>query len=252
MFRGAAFISGGLGVAAIALWTGPRWLVRPIEARAPGCVYSVPTREPVVALTIDDGPAAETHAILRVLREHDAHATFFLISSHVFGRETVVREIVAEGHELGNHMTRDEPSVRLEPEAFDADVKAAGTVVERFAPVRWLRPGAGWYNARMVETIERAGYHCALGSVYPLDAQLPSSPLATAYIEANVRPGAVIVLHDGGARGQRTAKTLGRVLPALRARGYRVVSLSELARFGETAMESPRGRILHATRGLAR
>jgi peptidoglycan/xylan/chitin deacetylase (PgdA/CDA1 family) len=84
----------------------------------------------------------------------------------------------------------------------------------------------------MIGAIERAGYRCALGSIYPFDAQLPSSRLASAFILANARPGAVIVLHDGGARGRRTVATLERVLPELRRRGLRVVSLSELDQLG--------------------
>jgi len=225
IFWSAALISSS---AALALWTGPRWLIDPISARAPGCMYRVPTRERVVALTIDDGPSVETPSILRLLRENDARATFFLISSRVRGLEDTVREIVAQGHELGNHMTKDEPSIRLEPAAFEADVAEAGAVIGQFAPVRWLRPGAGWYTPRMVKTVERAGYRCALGSVYPLDAQIPWPAFAGSYILGNVRPGAVIVLHDGGPRARRTVRTLDRVLPELHARGYRVVSLSEL------------------------
>jgi peptidoglycan/xylan/chitin deacetylase (PgdA/CDA1 family) len=77
--------------------------------------------------------------------------------------------------------------------------------------------------------MSRKGYECALGSVYPYDATIPSSAFAARYILRNVRPGAVIVLHDGGARGRRSARTLRTVLPALSSRGYRVVALSELA-----------------------
>jgi len=223
------------GLAALVIWTGPRWLVAQIAKRAPGCLYAIHTPERAVALTIDDGPATETGEILRVLRENDARATFFLISSRVAGREATVIEILGQGHEIGHHMTRDEPSIRLSPEAFDAAVAEAGTVLSRFAPVRWLRPGSGWYTRRMVATVERAGYWCALGSIYPFDAQLPSSTFASAFILANIRPGAVIVLHDGVARGRRTAKTLQRVLPALRTRGYRVVTLSTLAGLGTDA-----------------
>jgi peptidoglycan/xylan/chitin deacetylase (PgdA/CDA1 family) len=65
--------------------------------------------------------------------------------------------------------------------------------------------------------------------VYPLDPHVPSSAFASAYVLSNVHPGAVVVLHDRGARGRRTAETLRRVLPALRHRGYRVTTLSELA-----------------------
>ena len=230
MIWGAVFTASVVVITVLAVWTAPLWLVSPLATRAPGCIFTMPTRQRAVALTIDDGPAAETPAILRALHTNDAHATFFLISTHVPGREAIVDTIVAAGHELGNHMTRDEPSIRLSPAAFDSGVYEAGTVIQRFAPVRWLRPGSGWFTRRMVAAIERAGYRCALGSIYPFGAQLPSSRLASAFILANVRPGAIIVLHDGGARGRRTAKTLQRVLPALRERGYRVVSLSELAR----------------------
>lgn len=225
--------AGAAAAAAAALWTAPRWLVPRLAARSPGCLYAVRTRERAVALTLDDGPdPASTPEILAVLRAHGARATFFLISGRVPGGEALVSAIVAERHELGNHLTRDEPSIRLAPAAFEAAVREAGAALGRFAPVRWLRPGSGWYDAAMLATIERAGYRCALGSVYPLDPHVPSSRFAAAYVLSNVRPGAVIVLHDVGARGRRTAETLRRVLPVLGARGYRVVTLSELERLG--------------------
>jgi peptidoglycan-N-acetylglucosamine deacetylase len=93
----------------------------------------------------------------------------------------------------------------------------------------WARPGSGWYSQTMIEAMQRHGYRCALGSVYPFDATIPSVAWATRYILRNAKPGAIVVLHDGGSRGQRTARILGEVLPELRRRGYRVVSLSELA-----------------------
>lgn len=223
---------GSVLAVAVVVWTAPRWLVSSIARAAPGCLYMVRTNERAVALTIDDGPSTHTAELLRVLREHGVRATFFLISSNVAGREGVVNAIVSEGHELGNHMTRDEPSIRLTAEEFGRSMREAGEVVGRFGPVRWLRPGGGWYTATMIGAIERAGYRCALGSIYPFDAQIPSSRLASAFILANARPGAVIVLHDGGARGRRTVATLERVLPELRRRGLRVVSLSELDQLG--------------------
>ena len=213
----------------VALWTAPRWLVSHIAARSPGCLYAVPTNERVVALTLDDGPdPAHTPEILALLGAHDARATFFLISERVAGREALVSSIVAQGHELGNHLTRDEQSAQLSAEQFEAAAREAGAVLARFAPVRWLRPGSGFYSDSMLATMQRLGYRCALGSVYPYDPHVPSPRFASAYVLANLRPGAVIVLHEGGARGRRTAETLRRVLPVLRARGYRVVTLSEL------------------------
>jgi peptidoglycan-N-acetylglucosamine deacetylase len=221
---------GALVFLAIGLWTAPRWLVARIAARSPRCLYLVPTRQRAVALTIDDGPdPAHTRDILDVLRVHDARATLFLISSRVAGNEALVAAAVAEGHELGNHLTRDEPSNRLRPDAFAAAIREADRVLGRFGTVRWLRPASGWYTDVMLDTIEHEGHRCALGSIYPYDAHQPSARLSAAYVLSNVRPGAVIVLHDGGSRGRRTVEVLRRVLPVLRARGYSVISLSELA-----------------------
>jgi peptidoglycan/xylan/chitin deacetylase (PgdA/CDA1 family) len=107
-------------------------------------------------------------------------------------------------------------------------------VLSGFGPVLWLRPGSAWYNDAMLDAIEREGYRCVLGSVYPYDPYVPIVRLTSAYILANTRPGSVIVLHEGGARGARTVEVLGRVLPALHKRGYRVVTLSELATVGYT------------------
>jgi peptidoglycan/xylan/chitin deacetylase (PgdA/CDA1 family) len=226
-----AFAIAIVAVLGFALWTAPRWLVPRIAAFSPGCLYSVRTTERVVAFTFDDGPdSAHTDEILDVLKANDAHATFFFVSSHVPGNEALLTRLVAQGQEIGNHLTRVEPSIRLSPEAFDAAVREAGASLSRFGAVRWLRPGSTWYNARMLGTIQRAGYRCALGSVYPYDPQLRSAPIASAYILANVQPGAIIVLHERDARGPRTVTTLKRVLPVLRSRGYRIVTLSELAR----------------------
>lgn len=227
--RWLAATAGCLAVFGGALWTAPRWFVPRLAARSPRCFYAAPVRDRSVALTFDDGPdAASTPAILRLLRAHDARATFFPIAGRIQGRESLLVALVDQGHELGNHLTRDEPSILLTPEAFAVAVRQAGAILQPFGPVRWLRPGSGWYNAAMLDIIERAGYRCALGSVYPYDAHVPSVRFAAAYIVANTRPGAVIILHDGGSRGRRTVQVLRRVLPVLGARGYRVITLSAL------------------------
>lgn len=227
--RWLAATAGSLAALGAALWTAPRWFVPRLASRSARCLYCVRTVERAVALTFDDGPhPASTPAILRLLQAHDAHATFFEIADRIPGRESLLAALVDQGHELGNHLARDEPAILLMPEAFAIAVRQTGEVLRRFGPVRWLRPGSGWYNPAMLDIIEREGYRCALGSVYPYDAHVPSVRFAAAYILANARPGAVIVLHEGGSRGRRTVEVLRLVLPVLSARGFRVLTLSEL------------------------
>jgi peptidoglycan-N-acetylglucosamine deacetylase len=225
---------GALGIAVLgagALLAGlPYWFLDWLAARHGGCLYRVRLQAPVVALTLDDGPdPATTPLIMAELQRHGARATFFLIAERVHGHERLVQQMVTGGHELGNHFTQDRPSIRLSAGEFVRDLEEAHRVLASYGRVRWARPGSGWYSPTMIEAMARHGYRCALGSVYPYDATLPSAAFASWHILRNVRPGAILVLHDGGERGRRTTRVLRTVLPELRRRGFRVVTLSELA-----------------------
>lgn len=184
-----------------------------------------------MALTIDDGPdPATTPMLLDVLERNGAHATFFIITERVPGNEGLLRRMLNEHHELGNHLLRDEPSIRLSPEQFERQLVESHELLSGFSAMRWFRPGSGKYDARMLATLQKHGYTCALGSVYPFDPQIPWSWFSTRFILSNAQPGSIIILHDWGSKGGRTAKTLSKVLPALRERGFRIVTLSELER----------------------
>jgi peptidoglycan/xylan/chitin deacetylase (PgdA/CDA1 family) len=204
----------------------------------PDVVYDVDTAASAVALTIDDGPDSEwTPRILDLLYEHDAHATFFLIGDHIEGHEALVESIVAHGHELGNHMTADEVSLSLPPEEFERQLVEADALLARWHKPRWVRPGSGWYDETMLEIARRHGYKVALGSVYPLDAQIAWPAFASWFVLQGVGPGSVIVLHNGGERGERTWQTLQKVLPELRKRELDVLTLSALVARAERAGE---------------
>jgi len=217
--------------AIVALLTSciPAPVVEGIAAGNPGCLYSVPRSDKVVALTLDDGPdSATTPGLLKILAENNARATFFLISGNLPGNDTLVDRLVREGHEIGNHFSKNEASIALSPREFVRSFLAADSALRKFAPVRWVRPGSGHYNKRMIGTFREHGYYCALGSVYPFDPQIPFPSYAFWLVRRSVRPGSIIILHDGGYKGRNTIKTLQAVLPDLARRGYRVVTLSEL------------------------
>lgn len=221
-------VVAALGALALLLHQ-PNWLVAQLARHSPRVLYFVDTEEPVIALTIDDGPDPRTTPrLLDLLARHDARATFFLISDRVGPHEDLVASIVDAGHEIGNHLTKDEPSISMAPAEFEASLMEADSVLSRFAPPRFARPGSGWYSDTLLAILEAHGYRCALGSIYPYDATIPSSEFSAALILRKARPGSIIILHDGGARGERTLDALKIVLPELNRRGLRVVSLSQL------------------------
>ncbi|MBD3288019.1 polysaccharide deacetylase family protein [candidate division KSB1 bacterium] len=200
-----------------------------ISKSFPGAVYYVNTNEKLLALTIDDGPdSITTPAILETLEKYNARATFFLISSYIENNSEIVTRIAEQGHEIGNHMTHDEPSHKLSKAKFIRKFNEADSIFSQYAKVRWFRPGSGFYNEWMIEYIESRGYRCALGSVYPVDTITRSSSFSSFYISMTVRPGSIIILHDRGARGALTVETLHTILPILKNRGYEFVTLSEL------------------------
>ena len=226
----AVFIGYG-----VTLWLKPEWLISHLRKQSPDVLYSVDTEKKVVALTIDDGPdSCGSPRILDILQEYDAHATFFLISEHITGNEEYVERMVAEGHELGNHLTADEPSIALSDEEFESELIEADMALTQYVDdVKWVRPGSGWYNEKMLSIMKKYDYQCALGDVYPYDPQISIYWFSAYYVLGNIKPGSVIVLHDYNRRGGRTTQALEIILPKLEERGYSVVTLSELVEMGE-------------------
>jgi peptidoglycan/xylan/chitin deacetylase (PgdA/CDA1 family) len=106
-------------------------------------------------------------------------------------------------------------------------------LLTRFGPVRWFRPGHAWFNRRMLAQIHRHGYRCAMASAYALEFLPVPAPYAARHILLNIRAGGVIILHDAAADPERTVAVLQRILPALRRRGYQIVTVSELAAAGQ-------------------
>lgn len=232
------------------IYKPPSLLIHYLSTRYPDVIWHVPSpHSNSIALTIDDAPSDHTPDILTALAEHGARATFFIIGSQVAGREALLAEIVARGHELGNHGWRDEPATSLPtPELARQIVAVEGLIADAYAaarsvapardhpsglgaephrsePPRFYRPGSGFFSRRMRELAKDLGYRVALGSVYPHDAQIPYAWVNARHVLSMLRPGAVMICHD---RRAWTAPMLKRVLPEMKSRGWEVKTLSDL------------------------
>jgi peptidoglycan/xylan/chitin deacetylase (PgdA/CDA1 family) len=190
------------------------------------------TGEPVVALTFDDGPHPEvTDAILEVLARHEARATFFLIGDRVTGNEGVVARIVDEGHELGDHMMHDEPSILLSRNRFREHLTEARDLLTNYQDVSWWRPGSGWTTRSMVREAQALGLRCVLGTVAITDGPPPEAgSWREQRLLAQINEGAVVVLHEGTSARRDVVATTDWLLTRLAERGLRSVTLTELSR----------------------
>jgi len=216
----------------------PRPLLDALASAHPDVLFYVDTDRPVVALTLDDGPdPSVTPRILDLLAEHDARATFFLIGDRVPGNEALLERMRAGGHELANHLCQDEPAIGLSAVDFERQLVRTDSLLTAAGGAgtgggRWMRPGSGWFNDRMVDQVAAHGYRVALGSVYPHDLLLRSPRLIAEFVLRRAFAGSVLILHDGDGDPERTLRVLERVLPALKARGFEVRTLSELTELG--------------------
>jgi peptidoglycan/xylan/chitin deacetylase (PgdA/CDA1 family) len=207
-------------------------------------IFKGPSERPLVALTIDDFPSsgadkpgAGSMALLDLLLELAIPSTLFAIGERVYNHPGMAARANQEGHELGNHMKRDEWSFTLGREPFlkQLDDTAEGirsdlASTAQNVPLRWFRPSGGWYHPPMETWVRSRGYRLVMGSLWPLDglAIAPPERAQRWFIQQFVHPGAIIVLHDTQAANPATLRTLQAVVPALQQAGFRFVTLSEL------------------------
>ena len=218
------------------IYKPPNLLIRYFQHRWPDVLFHVSTSAKVVALTIDDAPSAHTREIMDVLRENGVTATFFVIGSQVAGIEQreILRDLVREGHELGNHAMRDEPARALSDEVLATQIRDVEAVIreayagaESPAPPKYFRPGSGFFSERMLKNVKGLGYRLVLGSIYPHDPQISFWRINARHVLSMLRPGRIVICHD---RRSWTAPMLRRVLPEMTRRGYRVTTITGLAR----------------------
>jgi peptidoglycan/xylan/chitin deacetylase (PgdA/CDA1 family) len=242
-----------LSLAALVLLR-PSWLVRGILAPLlPQVLFCGPAQRRELVLSIDDGPSPATgsspgsKALLDLLHELEVPATLFVISGHLpQGPPDYLRQALADGHTIGTHRPKDQVSALLRPAAFRQQLEAAETALRKAAaplplPGGWFRPGGGWFHPPMLRTLRQHGYRLVLGSVFPWDTFQPPVSWMERFVQNNVHPGAILVLHDRPDTLPATLALLARLVPELRRRGYRFVSLPELLAETSTPMPSPSG-----------
>jgi peptidoglycan/xylan/chitin deacetylase (PgdA/CDA1 family) len=223
-------VLAGLVVAFWTLFHPTDWAVKRVGDFYPGVVFRVTTGERAVALTIDDAPHPDvTPGILNELRKHSARATFFVIGANAAAHPELLEAIRADGHEVANHFFTDRMSARLRNEQFVDELTRTDALIQPCDAPKWCRPGSGVLTPRMVRLMQEHGYTPVAGTAYPVDLYT-SVKLTVLHFLRNVRPGAVLVLHDGGPNRVNSIRTVALLLPRLREMGYRIVTLGELWR----------------------
>ena len=180
-------------------------------------------------MTFDDGPSAEnTPRLLEMLKQRNIKATFFLIGQNVVSNPDLVRRILAEGHEIGNHSWTHPQLSKLSDDRVTAEITKTQDAIKDasgFTPTL-LRPPYGAITPRQREWIQnRFGLNIILWSVDPFDWKRPGASVITQRILSQTRPGAIILSHD---IHKQTVDAMPATLDALIAKGYKFATVSQL------------------------
>ena len=225
---GASIVAGLLALAA-----GSYVLMNARTVQLFGDVVArVDTQDRVVALTFDDGPTPVASSLVELLRDLDVSATFFLTGNELQAHQELGRELVAAGHELGNH-SWSHPRMLLLPrrriaeeiERTDEAIRAAG-----YTGAIAVRPP---YGDRLFGFPRYLADHDRVTIMWDVapdsDPNIAASSAAiTDHVLDNVRPGSIVILHVMYDANEPARQALPGIVEGLRADGYGFVTVSEL------------------------
>jgi peptidoglycan/xylan/chitin deacetylase (PgdA/CDA1 family) len=193
-------------------------LFTPVQAESkPYCA-----RYKCIALTFDDGPSKYTSKLLDILKKHRAKATFFVVGRQVHRRPELVRRMVADGHEIGNHTWSHPHMTGLLDDEIAAQLTKTQDIIHKTIG-KWpamMRPPFGETDERVAAQAAALGLPQILWTGSTLDWQARDSRIIRERVLALAKRDGVILMHD---TEPETVKAMPGVLDALAKQGYRFV-----------------------------
>ncbi len=187
-----------------------------------------------IALTFDDGPSEGTPALLEVLERFRVPATFFQCGANVDRLPGVAREVLAAGHEIGNHSQTHPLFCFRSPGFMEQEIRRAQETIGEHTGAKpvWFRApfGVRWFGLDGAQ--RRTGVGGVMWTVIGYDWKRKAEGVA-ARIQSRVENGAILCLHDGRELRARpdigvTVEAVQRLVPLLLDRGYRFETVSRL------------------------
>ena len=197
--------------------------------RGPAFVTHGSRARRTVALTFDDGPWSDTPAFLDVLERERVQATFFLLGSQIAGNGALIRRMLADGDGVGDH-TWDHADVAGDGPFARWEISATANAIERasgFRPCLFRAP-FGSASPALAGLARSLGFTTVQWDVDPQDWSLPGSGAIAGRILGHVAGGSIVLMHDGGGPRGQTLAALPGVIDALKARGYRFVTVAQM------------------------
>ncbi len=190
-----------------------------------------PTK-PMVALTFDDGPSKYTAEILKVLKENNSVATFFVLGSEVNKYKDVLNQVIAEGNEIGNHSYNHKNLKTITDEELYKQVQGTDDLVyiaSGYTP-KVMRPPYGISDAELNKKINKPIVKLSIDT---LDWESRNTDKVVAAVLNDVKDGDIVLMHD---LYDSTAQAAKIIIPKLIEQGYQLVTVSEMSEYRDVTL----------------
>ena len=195
---------------------------------------NIDPHKPMVALTFDDGPhKSTTTPILDTLKQYNGVGTFFILGNRVKNNENLLKRMVLEENEIGNHSFNHKQLTTISSSEVKSQIdKTQDAVLEVIgSKPKVMRPTYGSYNSKLRSEIDMP---MILWSIDTLDWKSKDANLIANHVLDNVKDGDIVLMHDIYSS---TAKAVEILVPELISRGYQLVTVSELYELKGEALE---------------
>jgi peptidoglycan/xylan/chitin deacetylase (PgdA/CDA1 family) len=200
---------------------------------------SVSVNGPYLAMTFDDGPHPQnTPRLLNMLKERNIKATFFVVGQLAKEYPDIIRRILADGHEIGNHTMTHPTITRLSEDKLQREIRGTHKALVDIAGyhTRLFRPPGGATNATLKQRFhDEFGYCTIMWSVDPQDWKRPGVGVVTSRLVNGAHNGGILLCHDLHAP---TIDAMPNTLDTLLTKGYHFVTVSQLLNM-ETTNPAP-------------
>lgn len=194
-------------------------------------IRHVNTTEKVVALTFDDGPDQPyTQQILDVLNKNGVKGTFFVLGGNAKAYPDLIKEMISQGHELGNHTMSHDKMKGKSVDKMATDIQSVDIILQNLGYKKDIpfRAPFGITSDNLKAALKKLNKEHVLFNFLPQDWTNISAQQIYDNVMKQMRPGLIITLHDGGKRRDNTVKATQMLITNLKEQGYRFVTVSEL------------------------